>query len=183
MRKYLLTLMFFILCVAVSGCGTIYKAAVDERSIGTIASDTKIKTVILKRFIDDETIKTLDISVASYNGNVYLVGEYETLLQKNKAAEISRSVEGVKDVTTYMLLKDKDGPCGTKVNLELTAKTKAKLIKDKSIWSTNIDVKTVQCNVVLVGLVGSKEEMMKAAAHAKSVEGAKSVKSFLKAIK
>jgi hyperosmotically inducible protein len=69
------------------------------------------------------------------------------------------------------------------VNLELTAAAKGKLIKDKSIWSTNVDVKTVQCNIVLVGLVGSKEEINKAVAHAKSVEGAKSVKSFLKAAK
>lgn len=183
MRKYLLTVMFVILLAAVSGCVTIYKTAMDERSIGTIASDTKIKTIILKRFIDEETIKTLDIFAASYDGNVYLVGEYETLRQKNKAIEIARGVEGVKNVTTYMLLKKKDGPCGTKVNLELTAKTKGKLIKDKSIWSTNVDVKTVQCNIVLVGLVGSKEEVNKAVTHANSVEGAKSVKSFLKAIK
>jgi hyperosmotically inducible protein len=183
MRKYLCTLMLFILLAGVSGCVTIYKTAVDERSIGTIASDTKIKTVILKRFIDDETIKTLDIFAASYDGNVYLVGEYETLRQKNQAVEIAKGVEGVKNVTTYMLLKKKDGPCGTKVNLKLTAKTMGKLIKDKSIWSTNVDVKTVQCNVVLVGLVGSKEEIKKAVAHAKSVEGIKSVKSFLQAIK
>jgi hyperosmotically inducible protein len=183
MRKYLFTLICFILLAVVSGCTTIYKTAVDERSIGTIARDTKIKTVILKRFIDDKNIKTLDIFAASYDGNVYLIGEYETLRQKNEAVEIARGVEGVKNVTTYMLLKKKDGPCGTKVNLKLTAKTKGKLIKDKSIWSTNVDVKTVQCNVVLVGLVGSKEEIKKAVDHAKSVEGIKSVKSFLKAIK
>ena len=182
MRKDIFTPICFFLLVVVSGCATIYKAAVDERSISDIASDTAIKTKILKEFIDDETIKTLDIFTASYEGNVYLVGEYESKSQKNKAIEIAKNVDGVKNVTTYMLLKKKDGVCGTKDNLELTAKVKGELIKDKDIWSTNVDVKTVQCNVVLVGLVGSEEEIQKAVAHAKSIEGTKSVTSFLKSI-
>ena len=182
MKKYLSTTICFFLLVTVSGCATIYKAAVDERSIRDIASDTAIKTKILKEFIDDESIKTLDIFTASYEGNVYLVGEYESKSQKNKAIEIAKNVEGVKNVTTYMLLKKKDDACGTKDNLGLSAKVKGELIKDKDIWSTNVDVKTVQCNVVLVGLVGSEEEIQKAVAHAKSIEGAKSVKSYLKSI-
>jgi hyperosmotically inducible protein len=59
-------------------------------------------------------------------------------------------------------------------------KVKAKLIGDKDIWSTNIDVKSVQCNIVLYGLVASKNKIKKAIGHAKSVEGVRSVKSFLK---
>ena len=50
------------------------------------------------------------------------------------------------------------------------------------IYTTAVDqrdVKTVQCNVVLYGLVASENKIKKAISHAKSVEGVRSVKSFL----
>jgi hyperosmotically inducible protein len=68
-------------------------------------------------------------------------------------------------------------------NLELTAKVKAKLIEDDDIWSTNVDVKTIQCITVLWGLVGSETEISKAIAHAESVKGVEMVKSFLQSAK
>jgi hyperosmotically inducible protein len=156
---------------------------VDERDVKTIASDTKIKGKILADFIDDDTVKTLDISASCYEGRVYLIGEYDTIKQKERAIEIAQNIEGVKSVTTYLLPKNEDSPCGTKENLKITAKVKAKLIGDKNIWSTNVDVKTIQCIVVLWGLVGSDEEVQKSIEHAKEVEGARNVKSFLKVAK
>ena len=172
----------FIFLSTFYGC-TVYKAAVDERHVGTIADDTLIKGKIVKKIIEDDKLKLLDISTGCYRGHVYLVGEYDDAAQKDRAIKIAKSVDGVKEVTTYMLPKKKDDPCGIKDNLEIAAKVKAKLIADKDIWSTNIDVKSVQCHVVLYGLVGSKPEIDKAVAHAKSVDGIRDVTSFLEAVK
>jgi hyperosmotically inducible protein len=180
MKVTAVSLACVLVLAALSGCTTVYKAAVDERSVGTIAGDTNIKSKILKGFIDDEIIKTLDISVSSYEGNVYLIGEYEKRAQKSRVVEIAKGVEGVKGVTTYFLPKKENDECP---DLELTAKVTGKLIGDADIWSTNVDVKTMQCTVVLWGLVGSKTEIDKAVGHAKSVEGVKAVKSFLKSVK
>ncbi|MBE9547080.1 MAG: BON domain-containing protein [Proteobacteria bacterium] len=183
MKKYLTMISCFIILAIAFGCTTVYKAAVDERNVRTIASDKKIAATILKEFYDDKTVKVLDISPACYSGHVYLVGEYETKKQRKRAVEIARKKKGVKTVTTYLLPKKKDDHCGTSDNLAITAKVKTRLIKDKEIWSTNVNVKTVQCNVVLLGIVGSKGEIRKAITHAKSVEGVRSVKSFLKSVK
>ncbi len=180
MKKIVKIIPFFIFLFVVTGCGTIYSTAVDERDMSTITSDTKIKGAIVKKFYDDDKIKSLDISTGCYRGHVYLVGEYDTVDQKNRAINIAKSVEGVKNVTTYLLPKKKGDPCGTDENLEIVGKVKAKLVGDKEIWSTNIDIKSIQCRVVLYGLVGSKKEINKAIAHAKSVEGVRGVKSFLK---
>jgi len=98
-------------------------------------------------------------------------------------SQIASDVESVKSVTTYLLPKKKGDCCETSDNLAIIAKVKARLIKDKEIWSTNIKVKSVQCNVVLLGIVGSKAEIHKIIDHIKSVEGVRSVKSFLKSIK
>lgn len=184
MRKYFAIAASLVLFVTVFGCTTIYKAAVDERNVKTIAADKKITAIITKRFFDDKVIKVLGISPYCYEGHVYLVGEYETAGEKTRAIKIAKKVEGIKSVTTYILRKKKnDNSCGTKKNLEITARVKAKLIKDKGIWSTNVNVKTIQCKVVLVGVVGSKGEINKAVNHAKSVKGVRSVKSYLKSVK
>jgi len=62
----------------------------------------------------------------------------------------------------------------------LFTKIKTKLIGDKDISSTKIEVKALQCNIILLGLAGSADEINKAISHANAVEGVRSVKSFLK---
>ena len=99
------------------------------------------------------------------------------------SGELAKNEKGVTGLTMYMLPENPKSLCGSVQNLELTAKVKAKLIGDKDIWSTNVDVKTMQCITVLWGLVGSKIEISKAIAHAKSVKGVTKVKSFLKSKK
>jgi len=131
----------------------------------------------------DETAKFLDVSSYCYTGNVYLVGEYETENQKERAILIARGVKGVASVTPYMLPKREVKGCGSTDNLVITSEVKSKLIGDKEIWSTNVDVKTVQCNVVLLGVVGSKKEIDKAIAHTKSVKGVRGIKSFLRSVR
>jgi hyperosmotically inducible protein len=131
------------------------------------------------------TLLTAGCPPYSFYGDVYLVGQKQTEAQKKRAIEISKKTEGVKSVTTYILQKkgEDEDSCGTTNSLEITAKVSAALIGDKDIWSTNVEVQTVQCNVVLLGLVGSQKEIEKSIVHAKGVEGVRSVKSFLVAVK
>jgi hyperosmotically inducible protein len=181
MQKY--TWGFYIILISgilMTGCTTIYKSAVDERSVGEQYDDQKITMSIRKKFSDDEKVKYFDISTYCYNGHVYLVGEYDTMDQKNHAVKLAGEVEGVKSVTDYFLLKKEDDTCGTTANLKLFTKVKTELIGDKDISSTKIEVKALQCNIILLGLVGSADEIKKAISHAKTVEGVRSVKSFLK---
>ncbi|HVN96817.1 MAG TPA: BON domain-containing protein [Syntrophorhabdaceae bacterium] len=184
MKKHLM-----IICALISsvlcGCSTVYQStygvAVEERSVKTIASDEKIKLTIQQRFLQDDTVKILDISTYCYYGQVYLVGEYETEKERDRAMQLASTASGVKSVIPYLLRKKKSDTCGITDNLEISTKLKAKLIADKDIWSTNIDVKVVQCNVVLLGIVGSENEIAKAIAHAKSVGSVRDVTSYLKA--
>ena len=169
-----------VLVILMTGCTTIYKSAVDERSVGEQYDDEKITMAIRKKFSDDEKIKYFDISTYVYNGHVFLVGEYETADQKNQAVRLAQQVEGVKAVTDYFLPKKEDKTCGTQANLGLLAKVKKDLIADKDISSTQIEVKALQCNIILLGLVSETDDINKAVAHAKAVEGVRSVESFLK---
>jgi hyperosmotically inducible protein len=138
---------------------------------------------IRKEFLNDDSIETMDISTYCYNGNVYLVGEYKTSAQKKQAIRLAKGVEGVKSVTDHFLAKKKNASCSTTDNVELMAKVRGKLIGDTDIGSTDIEVKTVQCNVILLGLVSSRNQINEAIAHAKSVEGVRKVTSYLKVAK
>ena len=180
---YALLLAGMIVLVNTGCVGTIYSAAVDERNVKTIASDTSIEFSILKKLSDEESSDLIAVSVSSYEGKVFLVGEYENTTQKSRFISAAKSVEDVKSVDSYLLKANENSACGTKENLSITAKVKASLIGDKSIWSTNVHVSTMQCQVVLWGTVGTSAEVAKSISHAKKVEGVKSVKSFLKSSK
>ena len=144
-----------------------------------IASDKEITAKIQKTFLEDGTVNIVDISSYCCDGNVFLMGEYDNIQQKEKAEKMAKDVEGVKSVRTYLLPKKKGDACGTSDNVAITEKVDAKLAADKDTRSTNIDIKVVQCNVVLFGIVRSGEEIAKATAHAKSVGGVRNVTSFL----
>ena len=191
MKNIIKIILFFILPLLSYGCSSIlttvaeqiYIAAVDRRDVKTILNDTNIKLTIVNKFYDDDYINALnsfDLSIECYRGNVYLVGEYDKPVQKTRAIKIAKSIDGVKSVTTYLLPKNKRDICGIDENLVIMGRVKAKLIGDKDIWSRNIDVKSVQCNVVLYGLVASKNKINKAIEHSKSVKGVRTVTSFLK---
>ena len=179
-RYYCCVCIILTLGFLMAGCTTIYKSAVDERSVAGQYDDEKITMAIREKFSQDEKIKYFDISTYCYNGHVYLVGEYDSAEQKNQAVKLAREVKSVKSVTDYFLPKKEDITCGTAANLELVAKVKTQLIGDIHIASTRIEVKAVQCNIVLLGLVGSGDDREKAVSHAQSVQGVRSVTSFLR---
>ena len=133
--------------LAAAGCGTVYQAAMDERSLGTQAADKTISGTIMKRYPDDKDMSVLGIEPYTFSGQVYLVGEYESANKKSKAVSIAQAVEGVSGVTTYLLPRKSDPACGASDSLGILAKVKAALVGDKDIWSTNVEVKVVQCQV------------------------------------
>lgn len=168
-----------LLLVTISGC-TVYSAAVDERNVKTIAADTKLKLSIEKGFLNDNTVKLLNISAFVYDGHAYLTGEYESPVERRRAIDIAGKVKDVRSVTPFLLAKNKADLCGVTDNTVMAAKVKTALVEDKDIWATNINVEAVQCHIVLLGIVGSQGQISKAISHAKAVAGVRSVISYLK---
>ena len=85
-RLTLAVLLLSALCV-LSGC-TIYKTAVDERSVGTIVKDETISAKLQAKFLEDKTVSYLNISPLSYEGHVYLVGEYASAAERDRAVAL-----------------------------------------------------------------------------------------------
>lgn len=182
MKRAILILAGLLLLSMTTGCGTIYKTAVDERNVKTVASDEYITAEIKARFLDDNLVSVLDIGANVYEGHAYLYGEYESDAQRARAISIASNVEGVNEVTYYLLPKVKSDSCGTTDNLMIRGSLEKELISDDRIWSTNVDVAVIQCNVILMGLVGTQREIDLSIKYAKEIEGVRRVRSYLKVI-
>jgi hyperosmotically inducible periplasmic protein len=186
MKKCGVILCCFAVLIFVSGCvsifGGAYGVAEEERSNSAIYTDEKIKLTIDKRILGEE-INVFEYATFCYNGDVYLVGEYEKAEEKEKVLKIAHSVTGVKSVTTYLLPWKKIDTCGKMDHAAISVRVHGLLIEDHDIHSTNIDIKVIQCHVILLGIVGTGSEADKAVAHAKSVDGVVGVVSYLKAMR
>lgn len=180
MRKIVILALVAMLSLAASGCGTAYRTAMDQREYSQQKEDFLIEAEIKKRFLQDDVVEVLDFGVFSYLGRVYLLGEYEIMGQVDRAVEVARKVEGVRSVITYVLPEKDDPECGWTDNVALEAKVKKNLIADEDISATNIEVESLQCNVVLLGLVAYQQIIPQAVRHAKAVEGVRSVRSYLR---
>jgi len=181
MHRFAIVFAFTVLTTAMlllNGC-TAYNVAVEERTAGQYIDDGNIALTIEKEFLADDQVKYLDFDAFCYRGHVYVIGEYESRGQIDRAVKLAKDVEGVRQVTTYLLPKKEDPGCSTMDAIEMHQKLKQKLVGDKNIWSTNINIEVLQCNIVLLGIVGSQAEKAAAEAHAKSVPGVRGVKSFL----
>lgn len=156
-----------------------YVISVDERSPATLTSDKMIEWTIEKKIMDDPAIDYLNITPYCYDGHVFLVGEFKTLEEVGKVSDIASRMDGVNSVALYFIRHGYTPGCGVMRDLIIHMKVKAKLLQDEQIHSTNIEVKVVQCHVVLLGIVGSPEEIIRSLAIAESVEEVREVKSFL----
>lgn len=183
MRRLILILSALCLLPLLAGCGTVYKAAVDERDLNTFVDDGRIESSVRARILNDDMVKLRDLSVNSYLGTVYLVGEFESDRQKLRAVKLAREVAGVRRVSVVPFEKRENPDCGTADDLALYARIKARLVEDTTIWSTQVDVKTVQCNAVILGLVASQRDADKIVEHVNSTEGVRSVLNLMRIVR
>ena len=178
MKKYAFYGVLFFVLLLFASC-TVYDTVIRERNAEVYARDEVKEATIRAKFIEDPGVRAMDVSTYFYGGQAYLVGEYDSPYQRDRAVMLAGSVSGVKSVAAYLLPKTKDERCGPADNTRINSEVKAKILRDSGIWSTNVDVKSVQCNVVLLGVVGSQKQIGRAVDHAFSISGVRKVKSFL----
>ncbi len=145
-----------------------------------VYDDDVITANIMAAYSQEDGKKISNIYPASYQGHLYLVGEYATMAQKNRAIEIARTTLGVRSLTFYLLPERTPPFCSTMENLEIQTRVNASLINDSALRSANIDVRTVQCNAVLLGVVASEQEAEASLFLAQNVAGVRDVQSYLR---
>jgi osmotically-inducible protein OsmY len=76
-----------------------------QQSTGEFIDDAAITTKVKARFIEDPLVSALGIQVETFRGDVQLSGYANSPSEIDRAAQIARKVEGVRDVKNDIRLK------------------------------------------------------------------------------
>ena len=90
-----------VLAMFIAGCGATWK----KESTGEYVDNTVLTTKVKAEIFNDPMLKVLQINVESFKGVVQLSGFVDSKKASDKAAEIARSVKGVKSVENNMVVK------------------------------------------------------------------------------
>ena len=161
-------------------------------------SDAGITTAVKSKFAADDTVKAYRIDVDTKDKIVTLKGEVDTAAAKDRAVELARATEGVRDVVDVLVLAPAPAPTsgvGEQVkdaardaerlvgDAGITAAVKTKMLADTTVGGLSINVDTKDGVVVLEGNVASAVEKRRAVEIARETTGVKSVKDQLKIVK
>ncbi|MFH1983472.1 MAG: BON domain-containing protein [Pseudomonadota bacterium] len=94
-----LTLILFV--AAIVACGSTAK----QEGTGEYVDDSVITTKVKSLLAADDFLKSFQVGVETFKGNVQLSGFVNSQQAVEKAGEISRSVKGVKSVKNDLIVK------------------------------------------------------------------------------
>ena len=76
-----------------------------SKELARTVDDATITSAVKMRFAKDETVKAFAINVDTKNGEVTLTGTVKSQAEANRAIELARGIEGVKNVTSNLTIK------------------------------------------------------------------------------
>ncbi|MGC0891913.1 molecular chaperone OsmY [Pantoea agglomerans] len=143
--------------------------------------DSGITAKAKAALVDDDAIKSTDISVKTHSGVVTLSGFVTSQDQAEKAVAVVQKIEGVKSVSDKLHVRDSKASSmkGYAGDTATTSEIKAKLLADDIVPSRNVKVETTDGVVQLSGQVTNQAQSDRAESIAKAIEGVKSVKNDL----
>jgi hyperosmotically inducible protein len=173
-------------------------------------SDPGITTAVKGKLAADDTVKAYRIDVDTKEGVVTLNGKVDTELARNRAVELAKGTDGVRNVVDQLTVepgvtpttgtddpaqskagdtadragqaaKDAAGNIGDATrDAAITTAVKSKFLADDDIAGLSIDVDTKNNIVTLSGNVKTAAEKSRAVKIARSTDGVKSVVDKLK---
>jgi hyperosmotically inducible protein len=165
-----------------SGIVTAIEAAAEDRSAADIATDAKIKTVLVAKLTDKLGREGVLLGVDVYEQDVMLTGTVPTAKIKTAAGKVAAAAEGVKKVHNEVLLEgeiaaaDKDKASANIVDdTVIEGKIRVLFTEAKGINVTNFRWRSVKGRVFLFGRALGRDEHDKATQIAKGISGVVSV--------
>jgi osmotically-inducible protein OsmY len=90
-----------VVLLALAACGS----APQKESTGEYFDDTVLTTKVKAVLLGDPTVSGLAVNVETFKGVVQLSGFVKTAAERDKAVELARTVNGVKQVKNDILLR------------------------------------------------------------------------------
>jgi len=137
--------------------------------------DAAIKTGILSALLRKDAARANTVSVRSFNGHVFLIGEADKEF-RNEAIDIARRAEGVMHVTTHWF------PTGTAsggADALIESEIESEVLRIEAVQARHVAVDVWGGHVVLTGLVRQQSQIDTAVANIKQIKQVRSVTSYV----
>jgi osmotically-inducible protein OsmY len=76
-----------------------------RQSTGQFVDDSTITAKVKAAIFDEDSLKSLQITVVTFKGTVQLSGFVDSTKSVNKAGQVARNVDGVKSVKNDLVVK------------------------------------------------------------------------------
>lgn len=177
-QRYTMTRPFqlaalLLMALLMQGCA-IYGGATDQRLTGTMTDDKTLTTAIKTKLYADSVSSGWNISVYSFYGHVFLVGECPKNLRPT-AVKIAKSDARVLSLHTHWFEPLK----GETSDFVLATKIRTTLIGTDGLNNTRIETEVNSDRVVLLGVAKDAKERKTAVQAVRNVVGVKTVTSYI----
>lgn len=183
-------LVMLIAAVALLGLGPSVGDAADRtvtektqdnaKSASNAVSDSWITMKTKLSLMADERVSASDVNVTTKQGVVTLSGKVPTGEAKQAAEANAKQIDGAKQVINKLSVVAPSAQKATeRKDDQITEDIESRLKKEKSLSSTNIDVKTNNGIVTLTGDAPSLQASVRASEIAHKVSGVRAVQNDL----
>jgi hyperosmotically inducible protein len=163
--------------------GKAVTTAMDVRTKTEVKNDVEIASAASKRLLDDKSAEWSGVSLLVFAQHVVIAGAVKSDDAKKLVAEVVRKDERIRSLTNDLIVIKKAGDEGGLVkDTAMDTKIDAVLTAAQGISSVNMRWKSVNGNVVLMGVAQAKDEAQLAVTKIKELDGVKSVKSHLRIV-
>jgi hyperosmotically inducible protein len=76
-----------------------------EQTAGSYVDDATISTQVRAKIVQDSSVSLTDVNVETYRGEVQLTGFVKSASEKARAAELARTVKGVRAVKNDITIR------------------------------------------------------------------------------
>jgi osmotically-inducible protein OsmY len=168
----------------ISLMGNAISTTLDVRTKSEVKADLEIAAGANKRLLDDKHAEWKGVTLLVFAQHVVIAGAVKSVDAKKLVENIVREDRRVRSVTNDLIVIRNKGDDGnfaedtaidTEVNAELTAA--------KGVNSVNMRWKSVNGNVILMGVAKSGKEASLAVSKIRGLKGVRSVKSRLRIVK
>ncbi len=161
--------------------GPEYNAAMMGRTtVGNEIDDSMLTSLVRTALLADQYVKSLDVKVESYNGEVMLSGFVNTQAEIERSVLVAQSVSGVRMVNNQLSLKSGVQSVGNKVDDSIiTTSIKSAFLADALMKSGEVSVVTHRGEVQLSGYVDNQLQLTRAWEVASAVDGVNLVVNHL----
>jgi len=157
-----------VMCGVLAGCGSwvptitnnginIGRSMSADRSLFNVLDDLSIKNTINNALLDEALL--LNISTDVYQGRVMLTGSVEDVVTRQKAEDLARKVDGVRELYNEIQVTDKNWLKSLPKDLLIENTLAARMMLAPDVSSIDYQMRTWDGVVYILGIAKSRAEL------------------------